>query len=44
MYANFRKKYPGDLLKNSMWAASRASTHNEWKDAMEVMKGLNEHA
>ncbi|XP_057423086.1 uncharacterized protein LOC130717015 [Lotus japonicus] len=44
LYANFKKKYPGDLLKNAMWAAARASIVPEWKCAMEVMKGLNETA
>ena len=44
MYGNFKKKYPGNELKQCWWRAARASTKQEWNLAMDVMKGLNEAA
>ncbi|XP_057431191.1 uncharacterized protein LOC130724048 [Lotus japonicus] len=44
LYGNFRKRFPGQELKNALWSAARASTVPEWRAAMDVMKGLNEAA
>ena len=44
LYGNFRKKYPGQEVKNALWRAARASTEPEFKKAMEILKGLNEVA
>ncbi|KAI9198305.1 hypothetical protein LWI28_013566 [Acer negundo] len=35
MYANFKKKFKGDLIRNKVWQAAKASTKEEWKDIME---------
>src|ERR1044072_8353355 len=42
LYANFRKKFPGDLMKQAIWKAARASTEQQFKVAMEEVKGINE--
>ena len=44
LYGNFRKKYPGQDMKQALWRAARASTLPEFTKAMEEMKNLNEAA
>ncbi|KAK2381886.1 hypothetical protein QL285_069460 [Trifolium repens] len=44
LYGNWRKKYPGEQMKQSLWVAARATTVPEWEKAMENMKKLNEEA
>lgn len=44
LYSNFRKRFPGEELKNALWAAARASTEPQWKNAMDNMKELNQDA
>jgi hypothetical protein len=44
LYGNFRKRYPGDTLKQALWAAARSSTVSGFNRAMEHLKTLNEAA
>ncbi|CAJ2671965.1 unnamed protein product [Trifolium pratense] len=44
LYGNWRKKYPGEQMKQSLWIAARATTVPEFERAMENMKKLNEDA
>ncbi|MCH79818.1 defensin/CCP-like protein [Trifolium medium] len=44
LYGNWRKKYPGIELKESLWMAARATTVPAWERAMQRMKALNEKA
>src|ERR1044072_7954294 len=44
LYGNFRKKYPGQDMKQALWRASRGSTLPVFTKAMEVMKSVNEAA
>ncbi|XP_057434675.1 uncharacterized protein LOC130727535 [Lotus japonicus] len=44
LYSNFRKRFPREELKNALWAAARASTEPQWKNAMDNMKELNQDA
>ncbi|KAI9173852.1 hypothetical protein LWI28_007559 [Acer negundo] len=41
MYANFKKKFKGDLVRNKVWQAAKASTDEEWKDIMEKIKVID---
>ncbi|KAK2658864.1 hypothetical protein Ddye_005397 [Dipteronia dyeriana] len=41
MYANFKKKFKGHLIRNNVWQAVKASTKEEWEDFMEKIKNLN---
>ncbi|KAK3206986.1 hypothetical protein Dsin_021032 [Dipteronia sinensis] len=41
MYANFKKKFKGDLIRNKVWQAAKASTKEEWKDIMEKIKVID---
>ncbi|KAI9194463.1 hypothetical protein LWI28_006266 [Acer negundo] len=38
MYANFKKKFKDDLIRNKVWQAAKASAEEEWKDIMEKIK------
>lgn len=38
---NWRKKYPGAMMKEALWAAARSNTMVEFSKAMEKMKKLN---
>jgi hypothetical protein len=44
LYGNWRKKYPCEQMKQSLWIAARATTVPEWEKAMENMKKLNEES
>ncbi|KAK0581421.1 hypothetical protein LWI29_013607 [Acer saccharum] len=41
MYANFKKKFKGDLVRNKVWQAAKTSTEEEWKDIMEKIKVID---
>jgi hypothetical protein len=38
MYGYWRKKCPGEQMKQSLWIAARATTVPEWEKAMENIK------
>lgn len=42
LYGNWKKKYPGDIMKDALWRAARATTIPEFTSAMEKLKRLNE--
>ncbi|KAM6572291.1 hypothetical protein CsatA_016371 [Cannabis sativa] len=44
LYANFKKEFPGLLLKQQLWACARATTVEEFKRKLDVLKGTNEKA
>ncbi|XP_060974157.1 uncharacterized protein LOC115695238 [Cannabis sativa] len=44
LYANFKKEFPGLLLKQKLWAWARATTVEEFKRKLDVLKGINEKA
>ncbi|XP_062103889.1 uncharacterized protein LOC133815010 [Humulus lupulus] len=44
MHSNFKKEYPGLLLKQMLWAAARASTKAEFFKCMNAIKDVNEGA
>ncbi|KAK0571295.1 hypothetical protein LWI29_013745 [Acer saccharum] len=41
MYAYFKKKFNGDLIRNKVWQAAKAVTEEEWNDIMEKIKVIN---
>ncbi|XP_062118593.1 uncharacterized protein LOC133832240 [Humulus lupulus] len=41
MHANFKKQFPGLLLKQMMWDAARAATKVEWKNRMNEINQEN---
>ncbi|WVY91088.1 hypothetical protein V8G54_036602 [Vigna mungo] len=44
MYANFRKKFSGQKLKNLMWKAAASTYPQAWEKEMLNMKEVNEEA
>ncbi|CAK8563502.1 unnamed protein product [Lathyrus sativus] len=44
LYGNWRKKYPGIFMKETLWRAARATTIPAWERAMNHMKELNVNA
>jgi hypothetical protein len=44
LYGNWRKKHPGDELKEALWAAARSTTMPDFTRAMNNLKKLNEAA
>ncbi|XP_062073818.1 uncharacterized protein LOC133778028 isoform X2 [Humulus lupulus] len=44
LHANFKKDYPGLLLKQMLWAAARATTKEEWRRRMYDFKQISEPA
>ncbi|XP_045797177.1 uncharacterized protein LOC123891368 isoform X2 [Trifolium pratense] len=44
LYGNWMKKYPGDELKEALWAAAKSTTMPEFTRAMNNLKKLNEAA
>ncbi|XP_062103414.1 uncharacterized protein LOC133814474 [Humulus lupulus] len=44
LHSNFKKEFPGLLLKQKLWACARASTPEEFKRKMAELKGVNEKA
>jgi hypothetical protein len=44
LYSNWKKKYPGLELKETIWKAARATTIPSWQRAMQRMKDINEQA
>ena len=44
LYANFNKKFKGEILKKQLWACARSSSVQQWTRNMEKMKALNEDA
>jgi hypothetical protein len=44
LYGNFRKRHPGEHLKEALWAAARANTMPDFNRAMEKLKSLSETA
>ncbi|XP_062103973.1 uncharacterized protein LOC133815107 [Humulus lupulus] len=44
MHSNFKKDFPGLLLKQLLWAAARASTKEEFVKCMKTIKDVNESA
>ncbi|XP_062085949.1 uncharacterized protein LOC133792058 [Humulus lupulus] len=44
LHSNFKKEFPGLLLKQKLWACAQASTPEEFKRKMAELKGVNEKA
>ena len=44
LYANFKKKFPGLLLKQQLWACARSTTAEEFKRKMAELKATNAQA
>ncbi|XP_062080604.1 uncharacterized protein LOC133785374 [Humulus lupulus] len=44
MHSDFKKDFPGLLLKQLLWAAARASTKEEFVKCMKAIKDVNESA
>ncbi|KAK0585057.1 hypothetical protein LWI29_022819 [Acer saccharum] len=44
MYANFKKKFKGDLIRNKVWQAVKSSIEEEWKDIMEKIKIMTQES
>ncbi|KAF7845481.1 putative transcription factor interactor and regulator CCHC(Zn) family [Senna tora] len=44
LYNNFRKKYPGQTLKELLWKAAKATYPAEWERTMLEIKAVNEDA
>ncbi|WVZ25187.1 hypothetical protein V8G54_003731 [Vigna mungo] len=41
LYANFRKKFPGKILKMLMWRAATTTHPQQWETEMRKMKAVN---
>lgn len=44
VYGNWRKKYPGEEMKNALWSAARSCTVPQFDRAMQKLKEMNEEA
>ncbi|KAF7814573.1 Sporozoite surface protein 2 [Senna tora] len=44
LYNNFRKKFPGQTLKELMWKAAKSTYPAEWEKIMLEMRGVDENA
>jgi len=44
LYGNWKKKYPGEHMKELMWMAARATTTLDWEKAMLQIKNYDEEA
>ncbi|KAK0585597.1 hypothetical protein LWI29_031050 [Acer saccharum] len=44
MYANFKKKFKGDLIRNKVWQVAKSSIEEEWKDIMEKIKIMTQES
>ncbi|XP_014524462.1 uncharacterized protein LOC106780679 [Vigna radiata var. radiata] len=42
LYANFKKKFPGKIIKKLMWRASMATHPQKWENEMRSIKEVNE--
>ena len=41
LHANFKKDFPGKVLKDAMWSAARAATKNSFDFHMDELKKLD---
>lgn len=44
LYANFKKKFSGLLLKQQLWASAKATTNEEFKRKMADLKATSAEA
>ncbi|KAL5549696.1 hypothetical protein UlMin_004927 [Ulmus minor] len=44
LYANFKKKFKGDVIRNKLWQATRTSKDEDFKVVMNEIKAIDERA